>query len=394
MELNLPKYVKDCLITIENAGFEAWCVGGAVRDLIMGLIPSDYDITTNAEPETVMSIFPKTVATGINHGTVTVLTPNGNIEVTTYRTEGKYSDHRSPDNVDFVRNVNEDVKRRDFTVNAVLFNPSIGIYDPQNGISDINNKILRCIGEPHERFSEDALRIMRLFRFSAQLGFEIENNTLKSALNLSNLLQYISIERIFAELKRALTSKNPEALNPLLKCGSLAFLGLNVNEIPLILKYLTNDFSLRFAVFCHKNNYNAVNILKNLKADNQTIENVKIYNVLLNSPIPKTKSDIKRLLNKSSVDFITNIFNYYSCLKFNTADLCNQLESIKLNNEPYLIKDLAISGNDLKELGFTGRKIGEILEKLLDNVIDNPELNRKEKLLSLIETSSKQNYTS
>ena len=182
MELNLPKYVKDSLITIENAGFEAWCVGGAVRDLIIGLDPSDYDITTNAEPEVIMSIFPKTVSTGIKHGTVTVVTPNGNIEVTTYRTEGLYSDHRSPDDVNFVKSVDDDLKRRDFTVNAILYNPKKGIYDPQNGVLDIENKILRSIGQPQERFTEDALRILRLFRFSAQLGLSIEKYTLNSAL--------------------------------------------------------------------------------------------------------------------------------------------------------------------------------------------------------------------
>lgn len=386
MELNLPNYVNDSLIMLENAGFEAWCVGGAVRDLIMGLTPSDYDITTNAQPEVIISIFPKTVATGIKHGTVTVVTQDGNIELTTYRTEGIYTDHRSPDNVDFVKSVEEDIKRRDFTVNAILYNPKRGIYDTQNGISDIKNKILRCIGRPHERFSEDALRIMRLFRFSAQLGFEIEENTLKSALELSYLLQNISVERIFIELKRALTSENPEALNFLLKCGALSFLGLNTNEMPLILKHLTNDFSLRFAVFCHKNNYDALKILKNLKADNQTIENVKIYTEVINSPVPRGKYDIKRLLKFYSIKQINNVLNYYSCLNINVKDLYQYLNDIINNNEPYLIKDLAIDGNDLKELGYSGHKIGEILEKLLDKVIDNPEINNREKLLSLIKT--------
>ncbi|WP_407453404.1 CCA tRNA nucleotidyltransferase, partial [Methanobrevibacter sp.] len=369
----------------ENAGFEAWCVGGAVRDLIMGLTPSDYDITTNAEPEVIMSIFSKTVTTGIKHGTVTVVTDDGNIEVTTYRTEGMYSDHRSPDSVDFVKSVNEDINRRDFTVNAILYNPKKGIYDPQNGISDVKNKILRCIGEPHERFSEDALRIMRLFRFSAQLGFEIEKNTLKSALNLSSLLKNISVERIFTEFKRALTSKNPEALNPLLKCGALSFLEINSNEIPSILNHLTNDFSLRFAVFSHKNNCDALKVLKNLKADNQTIENVKIYTELINSPVPRSKSDIKRVLKFCSIKQINNILNYYNCLNIDVEKLYQYLNDIINNNEPYLIKDLAINGNDLKDLGYSGHKIGEILEILLDKVIDNPEINNREKLISLIE---------
>ena len=385
MELNLPKYVKDSLITIENAGFEAWCVGGAVRDLIMGLTPSDYDITTNAEPEVIMSIFPKTVATGIKHGTVTVVTDNGNIEVTTYRTEGQYTDHRSPDNVDFVKNVDEDVKRRDFTVNAILYNTKKGFYDSQNGVLDIENKILRCIGQPQERFLEDALRILRLFRFSAQLGFEIEKDTLDNALKLSYLLENISVERIFTEFKRALTSKSPEALNPLLKCGALSFLGLNTNEMPDIIEYLTNDFSLRFLVFCHKNNYNALNILKKLKADNQTIENVKNYTELLNFPTPKSKADIKRMLNLSSVEHLKNIFDYYAISNIKTNVLHQLLNEIIENNEPYLIKDLAINGNDLIKLGYSGQKIGEILEKLLDAVIDNPQYNTKEKLVNLIQ---------
>lgn len=384
MELNLPKYVKDSLITIENAGFEAWCVGGAVRDLIMGLTPSDYDITTNAEPEVIMSIFPKTVATGIKHGTVTVVTNNGNIEVTTYRTEGQYTDHRSPDNVDFVKNIDEDVKRRDFTVNAILYNPKKGFYDSQNGVLDIENKILRCIGQPHERFTEDALRILRLFRFSAQLGFEIEKDTLDYALELSYLLKNISVERIFTELKRAITSKNPEALNPLLKSGALAFLGISTNEIPIIIRHLTSDFPLRFAVFCHKNNYNALNILKYLKADNQAIENVKIYTELFNSQMPKFKSDIKRMLNISSVEHLNNIFDYYALFEINTNSLHRYLNEIIENNEPYLIKDLAINGNDLIKLGYSGQKIGEILEKLLEAVIDNPQYNTKEKLVNLI----------
>ncbi len=384
MELNLPKYVKDSLITIENAGFEAWCVGGAVRDLIMGLTPSDYDITTNAEPEVIMSIFPKTVATGIKHGTVTVVTDNGNIEVTTYRTEGQYTDHRSPDNVDFVKNVDEDVKRRDFTVNAILYNSKNDIYDPQNGVLDIENKNLRCIGQPHERFLEDALRILRLFRFSAQLGFDVEKSTLECALELSYLLENISLERIFTEFKRALTSKNPELLNPLLKSGALTFLGISTNEIPVIIKHLTSDFPLRFAVFCHKNNYNALNILKNLKADNQAIENVKIYTELFNFQIPKCKSDIKRMLNLSSIKHLNNIFDYYSLLKVSTNHLHKLLNEVIENNEPYLIKDLAINGNDLIKLGYSGQKIGEILEKLLEAVIDNPQYNTKEKLVNLI----------
>ncbi len=386
MELILPKYVIDSLIAIENAGFEAWCVGGAVRDLIMGLTPFDYDITTNAEPESIMSIFSKTVPTGIQHGTVTVVTADGSLEVTTYRTEGVYSDHRAPDSVCFVKSIVEDLKRRDFTVNAICYNPKIGIYDPENGLSDINNKVLRCIGNPDERFTEDALRIMRLFRFAAQLGFEIDKDSLRSAVKLSCLLKNISVERIFAELKRTVCSKQPEALNPLLKCGALSFLGLKATELPDILRHFKNDFSLRFAVLCHICNINGVTALRNLKADNQTVENVKTYTELLKLPVPTTKCELKRMLRICTVEQIYRIFDYYSCESIDVISLNNMLSDVLENNEPYLIQHLSVTGNDLIGLGITGPKIGKILNTLSDAVIDRPELNSKEKLLELIQT--------
>lgn len=384
MELNLPKYVSDSLITIENAGFEAFCVGGAVRDLIMGLIPSDYDIATNAEPEIIMSIFPKTVPTGIRHGTVTVVTPHGNIEVTTYRTEGGYSNHRAPDNVHFVKSINDDLKRRDFTVNAICFNLKSGIFDPENGHDDIKSNTLRCIGNPDERFFEDALRIMRLFRFSAQLGFNIENESLKSAIRLSYLLESISVERIFVELKKAITSKKPDALSPLLFSGALEFLGLNATKIPNVINQLISDFSLRFSVLCHLFKTEAVSVLKNLKADNQTIDSVKIYTKLLNLPIITTKSELKRTLKFCSVEHIKGLFNYYNVLGTDISFLTKTLTEIIENKEPYLINHLAITGNDLIKSGFSGPEIGETLNRLLEIVIENPEQNHKENLLKLI----------
>ena len=380
----MPKYVWECLITIENAGFEAWCVGGAVRDLIMGLTPSDYDITTNAKPEAIISLFPKTVPTGIQHGTVTVVTLDGNIEVTTYRTEGFYFDHRSPESVSFVENIDEDLKRRDFTVNSICFNPNFGIYDPQNGLADIKIETLRCIGKPQERFTEDALRIMRLFRFSAQLGFSIDNSSLTSALKLSYLLKNISVERIFAELKRAIISKQPESLSPLLTCGALSFLSLGAKEIPPILNQITNDFSLRFAVLCYISNDDAVTILKNLKADNQTTDSVKIYTKLLNSPLPTNKADLKRLLNISSVEYFNVFSNYLFNSGQNVETLSRMLNEITENNEPYLIKHLSLNGNDLIELGYKGQEIGDILNRLLNSCIEQPELNTKENLIKLI----------
>ncbi len=386
MELCLPKYVTDSLITIENQGFEAWCVGGAVRDHIMNLTPTDYDITTNAKPEIIMSLFPKTVPTGIKHGTVTVVTSDGNIEVTTYRSDGSYSDNRSPDNVQFVGNVEDDLKRRDFTVNAILYNPKKGFYDPLNGLKDINEKTLRCIGNPDERFTEDALRILRLFRFSAQLNFDIDDNTFHSAIKLSYLLKNISVERIFVELKRIISSSNPNAFNFLLKCGALQFLGFSSSDMPLIINDLRNDFSLRFAVLCFLNNVNGVMILKHLNADNLTIDNVMMYCELLSLSFPTTKASVKRMLKISSVEHLKGLIDYYRCSGKDTTYFSEMLYQIIDSNEPYLIKDLKINGNDLIKLGYNGSEIGEKFDMLLECVIENPLLNSKEKLLELIKS--------
>ena len=384
MELNLPEYVIKCLEKLEYNGFEAWCVGGAVRDLIMGKNPYDYDITTNADPEMVFSLFPKTVPTGIKHGTVTVITEMGNIEVTTYRSDGDYLDNRSPENVRFVKSIDEDLIRRDFTVNSICYNPKKGIYDPLNGIQDINSKIIRAIGDPDIRFTEDALRIMRAFRFSAQLGFEIEKLTLTSAVNLSDLLNNISVERIFCEFKRIITSSNPEKLSPLLKCCAFEFLMLKQCEIPDILKHLTNDFSLRFSVMCYKNEFDAVEILKKMKSDSITINIVKILSKLLTLNIPRTKADIKRMLEIGGIECFRNILNYYHAIGIDITELNDLLKQIIENNEPYSIKMLAVSGNDLLQVGISGQEVGKTLNYLKNIVIEHSDYNTKEYLLNLI----------
>ncbi|MBQ5810507.1 MAG: hypothetical protein IIW23_02885, partial [Clostridia bacterium] len=170
--------------TLESHGFEAYCVGGAVRDLLMGKVPTDYDITTNALPQDVINIFPKTVATGIKHGTITVLLDKETIEITTYRTDGEYVDNRHPEKVQFVAGIGEDLSRRDFTVNAIAYSPYRGILDLLGGRKDIKNKIIKCVGQPEKRFNEDALRIMRCFRFASTLGFSIEKHTLCAAVSL------------------------------------------------------------------------------------------------------------------------------------------------------------------------------------------------------------------
>ena len=221
--LKIPEKIKFVLRTLTQNGYEAYIVGGCVRDSLLGITPSDYDVTTSAKPEEILGLFDKTVPTGLKHGTVTVIIENEPIEVTTFRTEGEYKDFRHPQNVEFVTDLREDLSRRDFTVNAVAYNETVGLVDLFGGLSDLENKILRSVGDSDKRFKEDALRILRLFRFASQLEFTPEEKTLKSALKLQNGLKNISKERIFSEIVKAVNGKNPKAILPLINSGGLEF---------------------------------------------------------------------------------------------------------------------------------------------------------------------------
>ena len=376
MKFNLPKQVEYCISTLENNGFEAFCVGGAVRDLVMQRVPGDYDVTTNATPEDIIAAFEKTVPTGIKHGTVTVIIDKMSIEVTTYRTEGDYLDHRSPESVNFVSDVNGDLLRRDFTVNAICCHPKKGIYDPLGGISDINNKIIKAVGNAETRFTEDALRIMRAFRFSAQLGFDIEAATLSAALSKATTLSFISSERIAAELIKALVSNNPQKINPLLASGGLTHLGITKNS--LIPNYIENtpcDFSLRFALFCIENELDALKILTNLKLDNNTKTMVQTY-IKMSSFYVKNDADIRRLLNLGEYN-LTKIY-----LTYKSPEMLSCLEEIITRGDAYKISMLKISGNDILDKGFAGKDVGETLNKLLSDVIEDPKLNTYENLIN------------
>ncbi len=387
MEINIPQYVKYVLDTLESNGFEAFCVGGAVRDLILGKTPYDFDITTSAEPETVIGLFPKTVPTGIKHGTVTVVAAQGNVEVTTYRTENTYSDHRAPDSVNFVKSIDEDVKRRDFTVNSVCYNPKIGFYDPENGINDIKSKTVRAIGNPDLRFNEDALRIMRAFRFSAQLGFEIEENTKASALKAAKDLEKISAERIFSELKKILLSDYPENAQELLLSGCLEFLGLPKLTIPLNLSKLPKDFSLRFAYISAENGFQCDIPLKSLKSDNRTIANSVAYSKLLALDLPTTKQQLKHWLMDTDLSSVSAVLTLKKALGADVSDLFKALEEIISLNEPYCIKMLAINGNDLIKLGYSGTEVGKVLNKITDFVIEFPQKNQLDAITEFLKNN-------
>lgn len=378
MIINLPDEVLYCISELEKHGFECWCVGGAVRDCIMGISPGDYDITTSALPEQVAKIFPHTVPTGAAHGTITVISGSRAVEVTTYRLDGKYSDRRSPDKVSFIGSVEQDLRRRDFTINAICYNPEKGIYDPLNGIRDIKDKTIRAIGDPDLRFSEDALRILRAFRFSAQLGFNIEKETYKSALKMSHLLESISVERIFAELKKGILSDNPDRLSGLFYPCALKFIGFRDSAFPNDIAEAPANFPLRFSVLCHASGADAEHILKNVKSDNATLKQTLIYCKLLETGLPEDKYGLKKLMNLYGADAVETYLEYK-----NAKLLKNILKEIINNSEPYRLSMLAVTGVDLARIGITGVKTGQVLNYLLETVMRNPEYNTREKLIEL-----------
>lgn len=370
--LKIPEKIKFVLRTLTQNGYEAYIVGGCVRDSLLGIIPSDYDVTTSAKPQEIIGLFDKTVPTGIKHGTVTVIIENEPIEVTTFRTEGEYKDSRHPQNVEFVTDLREDLSRRDFTVNAMAYNETAGLVDLFGGLGDLENKILRAVGDSDKRFSEDALRILRLFRFASQLEFTPEEKTLNSALKLQKGLKNISKERIFSEIVKTVKGKNPKAILPLINSGGLEFLG--ITETP---EFTTlDDPDLRLFVFLNTSSENSIEVLKTLKAPNRQID---FANKLLKLQAIKinTKEDIKNAL------FLTdyNAVNLFLQLQEDEDKLKLLAEIIK-NKEPYLISHLAIDGEILKNLGLEGKEIGEILERLRQTVVCDPQKNRKEILMT------------
>lgn len=381
--LFLPSDTEYIIETLQKNGYEAYAVGGCVRDMLNGDTPHDFDITTSAEPETVMSLFEKTVPTGIKHGTVTVIINGVPNEVTTYRTDGEYRDHRRPDSVIFVKSLREDLARRDFTVNAMAYNQKDGLKDFFGGREDIENRILRAVGEPGRRFYEDALRILRLFRFSSVLGFDIEENTLKAALGYAPTLKSVSAERIYSELLKTLCGKNPAALKPLTDIGGLGFLGVNTSPDYGILPLLNSADTKLFA-FLYSGGAEVSPALDFLKVSNKTKKNAQDMLTLLNMPFPKTKPEIKEMLYLTSPPSAENYFDYRSAYGKDCAAARDMLTEIIKNGEPYRISDLKIGGRDLKKCGISGRAIGETLEKLRRSVLKNPELNTRSELIKAV----------
>lgn len=382
MNILLPQNIQKCITTLENHGYEAYCVGGSVRDCLLGNEPHDYDIASNAPPEEVSAIFPHTIPTGIAHGTVTVILDGEPIEITRYRTDGKYENYRHPTSVDFVDTIESDLSRRDFTINAIAYNPQTGIVDPFGGQNDIKLRKISCVGDPQTRFTEDALRIMRAFRFASQLSFSIDKNTEAAALKCSGLLKEISRERIFAEIHKLLSCNTPFAISPLISHGGLEFLGFHACKIPKEIDLLPNNVALRFAFLCQQCRADSALVLKDLRSDNDTLKEASLYQKHLCSEIPTNFAEFKKLLISMSIPQLETLLNGRQVMYGENLDFAFKfLNTVQSENHPYRISMLDIKGTDLKNIGIFGCSIGETLDYLLDICIENPNLNQKEILI-------------
>ena len=396
MIIHIPSRVKFIIDTLYKHNFEAFMVGGCVRDSLLNKTPNDYDITTNALPKDIISIFNKTIPTGLKHGTVTIILDNESYETTTYRIDGEYINNRKPKDVIFVSNIKEDLSRRDFTINAMAYNHRDGLIDYFNGQKDLKEGLVKCVGDPTKRFNEDALRMLRAIRFSSQLGFKIDSDTL-SAINTNNeLLKNISKERINVELTKILLSPNSShGLNLLLKTN-LLFNIFPVNKTSYdfsILDKSSNKLYIRLSLLLNILNItynNCENILKSLTYDNNTINKVLTILKNINNVVDiNNRKDIKLLINNVSKDLILDFIEIQKLLlivdNVYEKNLITIYKNILYSHEPLCIKDLSINGSllmqklDMKP----GKEIGEILNYLLDAVLENPNLNNMNKLLEL-----------
>ncbi|MBR2846562.1 MAG: CCA tRNA nucleotidyltransferase [Clostridia bacterium] len=361
---------------IEKSGFEAYFVGGCVRDVLMGKTPGDIDITTNASPADIMKIFKKTYPTGINHGTVTVAEEGITAEVTTYRCEKGYNDGRHPDKVEFVADINEDLLRRDFTINAMAYNPSRGLIDNFGGQQDIENKIICCVGEPDRRFSEDALRMVRGVRFAATLGFDIDEKTLAAIRKNAHLAEKISKERIAVEFEKTVLGDFPEKALLLLETGLINYIAENNKAIDFSalkkLVELPKITPLRFATIMDDG---AAAILKELRFSGEIIKTTEslVAGFGIENPL-----DIKKYINKNGMK-CAQLLTYVNSMKYKT-----ELQRIITEKHPVFVRDLEIGGTDLVEMGITGVQTGQVISRLQEWVWENPHENKKEKLLKWI----------
>ena len=435
MKIIIPDNAKMILDTIHKAGYEAYIVGGCVRDALLGRLPGDWDITTNALPQQIKALFRRTIDTGIEHGTVTVMVGREGYEVTTYRIDGEYEDSRHPSEVTFTRDLTKDMERRDFTINAMAYNEEEGLIDRFGGIDDLNAGIIRCVGSPMERFSEDALRIMRAVRFAAQLDYDIEEETKAAIKELAPTLKNISAERIQTELVKLLLSDHPEKLRDAYELGITKEIlpefdrcmdtpqnnihhMYSVGEHTIVtLQNIRADRVLRLTMLMHDlgkpatmsvdeegvNHYYghpeegeriAKNIFRRLKFDRETQD--RVCNLILyhDDRYPATEKNVRKEIHRVGEEDFPLLFEIQYADTMAQSDYMRQ-DKLKLIEDTKAVyrkiidrkdclslKNLAVNGRDLIELGISpGKELGKILGNMLMDVLDEPTHNTKEYLL-------------
>lgn len=434
----MPDKVLMIILNLQMHGYDAYAVGGCVRDSILAKKPQDWDITTSAKPGDIKRMFRRTVDTGIEHGTVTVLIGKDSFEVTTYRIDGDYEDSRHPKEVRFTNNLEEDLKRRDFTINAMAYNDDVRLVDAFGGMKDLNYHLIRCVGDPKERFAEDALRILRAVRFSAQLGFTIEPDTEEAIRELAPTLRRVSAERIRAELLKILVSDHPEQIREAYRLGITKVILPEWDDMEGIrqntphhkydvaehtieaIKNVKNDKVLRLTMLFHDMGKPVMKttdengrdhfkghaivseeltnvVMRRLKFDNETIRKVARLVCYHDYRVEATPQNVRRAMNRIGVE----LFPYYLAVRL--ADVKAQsayqkrekVENIIKMRELYqetlvqehcvTLHDLAVTGKDLLAIGMKpGHELGSMLTELLEWVIDDPDCNKKEILCEYV----------
>ena len=385
-----PKYVRQVLRSLQARGYVAYLVGGCVRDMALGVRPHDWDICTSALPEQVMEIFPGARPTGLKHGTVTVRINSRSLEVTTFRSEENYTDHRHPETVRFVGELTTDLSRRDFTVNAMALSPDGLLMDPFGGLADLERRCIRCVGSPELRFEEDALRMFRALRFSARLDFTVEEATLAAIKKNAHLTSALAAERIRDEVEKTLLTPRPETAGLMLRLGLLDdFLCSRPEETLPELKLLTKlprkalDRWMALCVILRRRGLigSVEDFLTALRLDSRTIRCCTDGAALLEGRKPRSTPEWKRLLRRWGVDTVSCAARCRDALDGGSSS--RELKAVLKSGECFSMKHLAVSGDDLTALGLKGRELGEMLNFLLDYVIEYPDNNRRELLLSL-----------
>lgn len=391
----LPNDVKMILNTLLRANYEAYVVGGAVRDVMLNKEPHDWDITTNARPEEVKCLFEKTIDTGLKHGTVTVMLNNTPYEITTYRVDGVYSDGRHPDKVVFSSQLRDDLSRRDFTINALAMDINENVVDLFDGKSDLKNGLIKTVGNADERFQEDALRMLRAIRFSAKLGFTIEENTYEAIKRNANLMANISQERITNEMVNIFNSPNPDYINHIYETGLYNSFLPEMNTFTktdtllfAIAVNLTKDIDVRLALLFTMFDVDREQLMRRLKFSNQQIKT--ILTLIEDATIPlKTKASIRKYIASRGLDFAMKMLDYKSIQYHASVQKEKEIMQEVVNDKTAItLRELAINGNDLLHMGYRGATIKELLNKGYDYVLENPDKNHKEDILHYILTKA------